>query len=1013
MASVRRRVSRLLRMVAGVLLLSSTLDLARLHAQVGAAPGPPNVFAQPGLDPRSPPVAAQPFAPPEERVLDIRLVGNARITREKVLSNIGTRIDRPFDQATFEKDVRKLSSKNWFVQVQPKTEHVSGGIVITLEVVERPVLQYVQYYGCKKVKPKTLAKETGLAKGDALDPYAVQDGARKIESFYQGKGYNDIKVTVVEGTKPGDRGAVYLINEGKVQKFSKINFEGNSSSFAPDGRLRTVVQSKKPFLGLFKGQVDRKKIEDDKEKLTNYYRSYGFFKAHVGCDPVLNENEDRMELTFYIVEGPRYRVDNISFIGNKVYPEEAFSQNLKLKSGDFFDQNKMNADMGSVKDLYGSNGYVFAEAKPDLRFFDDPDKLDQLDLIYQVTEGNRYKLGDIDIQIKGENPHTKYSTVLNRLSMRPGDWADIRQFRSSERRLKASGLFNVDPSKGETPKIVFSPPDSEDGLASGKKKSTAKRSGDPDSFRGQSPDGVTRPPFTSWPEPWQPFNQVPNGTPAAAPPAYSAAPPRVPTIRGQSPDGYGAYGGTAVNPISPSPQPYTVNQPPPTYSGPPPYAAPPPAGGYPYNPGYGQGAPPPNGQYSQPGYGQAGPPPNGQYTPPGYLSGGTGQPQVGTSAPGSSQPEPIIQDPGPLLAGPPTDAPTIPFTVVVNEAQTGRFMLGAGVNSNAGLVGSIVLDEQNFDWRRVPTSWEDFRSGTAFRGAGEKFRIEAAPGTIVQRYLFNFTEPYLFDTPVSLGLSGFYYNRFFRDWVEQRVGGRTSLGYQFTPDLSGNVALRAEDIRISQPRVPGVPDLDAVLGHTQLYSVKGTLAHDTRDSTFLATEGHYLEMDFEYVVGSFQYPRFMTNARKHFLLRERPDGSGRHTLSFYNQFGISGKDTPIYERFFAGGFSSLRGFQFRGASPQVDTVLVGGDLMNVSSVEYMFPITADDMLRGVTFLDFGTVESTANINWNNVRVAPGLGLRVTIPMISPAPIALDFAVPIHNAPGDLKQVFSFFVGVGH
>jgi outer membrane protein insertion porin family len=1000
MASVRRQVSRLLRTVAGVLLLSSTLEIARLHAQVGSAPGPPNVSAQPGLDPRSPPAAAQPFAAPQERVLDIRLVGNARITREKVLSNIGTRIDRPFDQATFEKDVRKLSSKNWFVQVQPKTEHVSGGIVITLEVVERPVLQYVQYYGWKKVKPKTLAKETGLAKGDALDPYAIQDGARKIESFYQGKGYNDVKVSVVEGTKPGDRGAVYLINEGKVQKFSKINFEGNSSSIAPDGRLRTVVQSKKPFLGLFKGQVDRKKIEDDKEKLTNYYRSLGFFKAHVGCDPDLNENEDRMELTFYIVEGPRYRVNSISFIGNKVYPEEAFSQNLKLKSGDFFDQNKMNADVGSVKDLYGSNGYVFAEAKPDLRFFDDPDKLDELDVIYQVTEGNRYKLGDIDIQIKGENPHTKYSTVFNRLSMRPGDWADIRQFRSSERRLKASGLFNVDPSKGETPKIVFSPPDSEDGLASGKKKSTAKRSGDPDSFRGQSPDGVPAPasvPAGIGPEDQRPpFNPVPTGRPAAAAPVSQVAPPQAPTIRFQSPDGYGGYGGTAVNPISPSPQPYTVNQPPPTYTGQAPYAAPPPAGGYSYAPGYGQGAPPPNGQYTQPG----------------YSSGGAQQPPAVQGPPGYDPPGQIIQSPGPLVE-PPTDAPTIPFTVVVNEAQTGRFMLGAGVNSNAGLVGSIVLDEQNFDWRRVPSSWEDFRSGTAFRGAGQKFRIEAAPGTIVQRYLFNFTEPYLFDTPVSLGLSGFYYNRFFRDWVEQRVGGRTSLGYQFTPDLSGNIALRAEDIRISQPRVPGVPDLDAVLGHTQLYSAKGTLAHDTRDSTFLATEGHYLEMDFEYVVGTFQYPRFMTNARKHILLRERPDGSGRHTLSFYNQFGISGKDTPIYERFFAGGFSTLRGFQFRGASPQVSTVLVGGDLMNVSSVEYMFPITADDMLRGVTFVDFGTVEKTANINWNNIRVAPGMGLRVTIPMISPAPIALDFAFPIHNAPGDLKQVFSFFVGVGH
>jgi len=67
----------------------------------------------------------------------------------------------------------------------------------------------------------------------------------------------------------------------------------------------------------------------------------------------------------------------------------------------------------------------------------------------------------------------------------------------------------------------------------------------------------------------------------------------------------------------------------------------------------------------------------------------------------------------------------------------------------------------------------------------------------------------------------------------------------------------------------------------------------------------------------------------------------------------------------------------------------------------------------VAFVDYGTVEYNRTITWENYRIAPGLGLRVTIPMISAAPIALDFAVPVHNAPTDLKQVFSFFVGVGH
>ena len=56
-------------------------------------------------------------------------------------------------------------------------------------------------------------------------------------------------------------GAVYLINEGNVQKFSTVKFEGNSHSIAPDGRVKTLIQSKPPMFWLFKGQVDPKKID--------------------------------------------------------------------------------------------------------------------------------------------------------------------------------------------------------------------------------------------------------------------------------------------------------------------------------------------------------------------------------------------------------------------------------------------------------------------------------------------------------------------------------------------------------------------------------------------------------------------------------------------------------------------------------------------------------------------------------------------------------------------------------
>jgi outer membrane protein insertion porin family len=368
-------------------------------------------------------------------------------------------------------------------------------------------------------------------------------------------------------------------------------------------------------------------------------------------------------------------------------------------------------------------------------------------------------------------------------------------------------------------------------------------------------------------------------------------------------------------------------------------------------------------------------------------------------------PEPIIGD----LGLPDNFADLDAF---VEEARTGRFMFGVGVNSNAGVTGQIVIDERNFDYRRYPRSFDDIVNGTAWRGAGQGFRMEAMPGTQVQRYLVSFTEPYLWETQISLNLSAFYYNRSFFDWLEERLGGRVALGYRLTPDLSFTSAIRVEDIEISSPRVRGVPELEAVLGSSDLYSARFTLTYDTRDIPFQPTEGQFLELSYEQAFGSYDYPRGEADYRRYFLIRERPDGSGRHTLSFGYLVGFSGSETPIFENFFAGGFSTLRGFSFRGASPRTMSVIVGGQFQFLGNVEYMFPLTADDMIKGVVFCDYGTVEREIDINGDNFRVAPGFGLRINVPALGPAPLALDFAFPVAQADTDTTQVFSFFFGLG-
>ncbi|HJQ80908.1 MAG TPA: BamA/TamA family outer membrane protein, partial [Lacipirellulaceae bacterium] len=1038
----------------------------------------------------------------------------------------------------------------------PAYEQGPTGRIVIFKVVERPVIRYVEYLGNKGIRTKKLVKETELKVGGPVDPYAVEEARRKLIALYQRNGYNNAQITILEGNQPTHKGVVFVINEGTSQKIWKLEFVGNK--FVTGRRLKTQVESKPPMMYIFKGFVDREQIDGDVERLTSYYRAFGFFQAKVGRQLVFNDKGNWLTLRFVIHEGPRYQVEDVSFIGNKIFASESLAMGTQLLAGQPFEQAKMNGDVEWLKELYGSQGYVFADIRADPIFSEEAGKLK---LMYHIDEGKRWRVGNIFVHIEGENPHTKIQTALNRLSFRSGEIVDIREVRASERRLQASQLFMTDPVRGVMPKITYQIQDLEEselargengfrgqspdgesgergarsgeqgarstelgarstepaGLAPGSSLHAPRSTAGPPliappgqqpaaqarTFRVQPPAGfvagedqvdvhlyfdddsadepalplspaairheVRRPPYDEFqaaapatsvgrpsrnaqaPRAYQAYHYVENrGSPAspyqqlsirtqspyqpATTGVYpSAAAPQSPAQTGSyqtapaanSPAASSAYtdagfGGQAVGATGPESapagnSPYAVRQaaitepqlPPNSYAAPAPVygtaqTGPPPFGPPPLN----NGAAAPVAQpYAAPPA-QVGPPI--MYGPAPGLAPDPSITPV-TPLPGNPQLFPYVpQDP----FTPMYDDPLVDIHLGLTEGQTGRLMLGVAVNSDAGLVGQILLDEQNFDWTRFPTSWEDFASGRAWRGAGQRFRLEAAPGTEVQRYLVSFQEPYLWDTPVTFGVSGSYFDRRYIDWDEQRLGGRTFLGYQWTEnDVSATLAYRAENVNIRNISAPALDELAEVEGDNSLHGFRLGIANDTRDSPFLATQGHFVEVSFEQVIGSFVYPRGTLDARKYFLLRERPDHSGRHVLTLSTSVGLTGKDTPIYENFYAGGYSTLRGFDFRGVSPVDPTfgVRVGGEFKWVNSVEYLFPLTADDMIHGVAFVDFGTVERDIEIE--DFRVAPGFGFRITVPAMGPAPIALDFGFPVLSADFDDEQMFSFNIGL--
>ena len=351
--------------------------------------------------------------------------------------------------------------------------------------------------------------------------------------------------------------------------------------------------------------------------------------------------------------------------------------------------------------------------------------------------------------------------------------------------------------------------------------------------------------------------------------------------------------------------------------------------------------------------------------------------------------------------------------VTVKETKTGQITAQANVNSDAGLSGSLVLNQRNFDILRVPTSLDDLTSGKAFLGGGQELRVEATPGTLFQRYAVTLREPYFLDTRFGVTGSGYYFTRSYAEYNEQRLGARASVDYRFaeSPIWSANFSTRIEDVNVTKVPAWATRAISDDAGHSTVLGLRGGLRRDTRDSYLLPSSGSTVDLGFEQVLGDYTFPIGTLEATKYFTLWSRKDGSGKHVFSNRTQLTVMGQNAPVFERVYAGGIRSFRGFSFRGVGPVENDLNVGGTFGFLNSHEYQVPVLANDKLWFAAFVDHGTVERSFEIK--DYRVSVGVGVRISVAALGPLPLAFDFAFPVRQAPGDHKQVFNFSLSGGY
>jgi len=911
----------------------------------------------------------------EVSIADVRIEGNQTIPESVILQKVQAQPQRPISERLIREDIRSLMSTRWFFNVKERLDETPEGLILVYTVHEKPIVQSVEFRGNKKVKLKHLKAWTGLKAGSPFDARANQEAVNRIEREYKDKGYFFVRVKLLKGGSAGDRDVVFQIDEGPKVQVKERTFEGNK--FWSNGDLRKNLVSKEAFL-IFGGIYNPDTIPADIEALKGYYRNVGFFDVEVTGKPLFSRDRSDVNLHFTITEGRRYKVREIRFEGNGTMATHRLKGGSKLNDGDYYSAYPLAKDVRRMLGYYGEKGHFFATVNPVPHFIEEPGIVD---LVFEIDEDRPRYVRDININFDGDHPHTKQTVALDRLQIQPGDLADPARINRGRSRLNGSQLF--EPGIG----FQFDPVEpGQSGLTADSRTYRAQGSG----FGGD------------WTQQFQ--NATLHAASQEASRDYALQTPDN-DATGDDTTGKSASGhGVASNRRTPDPLPAK-----------------------PQRPRHQREVEPATQPPAKLEHNVAHPVYESEYM--GFRSVAPSQffsvEPVTFETSCQENEEPIVraQSPGQvpqrhdaILDGSPYQGQFkelqpgwLDINVNAAEGRTGRLMFGAGVNSNSGLVGSFVWDESNFDILRPPTSFADIIEGRAWRGAGQRFRIEAAPGNQVSRYAVSWTDPYFLYTDYSLGVSGFYFNRFYPDWTEDRVGGRVSIGKQFTPEWSGALALRLEDVEMKNPRTPTPAIVLPLIGSNFLSTVRGSVTHDTRDSSMMPTEGHYLDGGYEQAFGDFSFPKLEADLRQYFTMYSRPDGTGRHVLTLAGNIGWSGNDTPVFERYFAGGFQSFRGFSYRGVTPRVNGFSTGGTFQTLGTVEYRMPVTADDMISVVAFSDFGTVDE--NVSLDKFRASAGFGFRVVIPAMGPVPLAFDFAFPIRSEKEDNERIFSFYVGI--
>ena len=341
----------------------------------------------------------------------------------------------------------------------------------------------------------------------------------------------------------------------------------------------------------------------------------------------------------------------------------------------------------------------------------------------------------------------------------------------------------------------------------------------------------------------------------------------------------------------------------------------------------------------------------------------------------------------------PTDAGTNRKDLIfrVKEKRTGELSFGGGISSIDMFMGFAEISQRNFDILNWPR----------FTGGGQLLSLKGQLGTVHKEFDLNFVEPYLFNKPISWGTDVFYTAQDNQNTVfgERRIGASTTFSRLFKDVLRLGGGYTLENVKLKNIADNAPDSVKKFAGPDWLSRLRGFTTFDNRDNVFNPTKGRVINLGGD-LVGSFlggdqDFYVLRSGYTEYFTFHKKHQIEFQVRLATSQSFGKT-STTPAYDRFFAGGLGTVRGYNYRRVGPQDGGEASGGQTMAIVNLDYTFPLPYLDAFRGVLFTDAGNVsEDSYSIDFGKFAVSVGPGIKVKTPI---GPLAFYYGLPIVNRP---------------